>query len=298
MSDLWPMDQRDGVIWLDGALVPWRDARVHVLSHGLHYASAVFEGERVYGGQVFQLAAHGRRLLRSCAIMDMECPYGAATLDQAALAVVRANGIQDGYLRRIAWRGAEQLGVAARATRTHVAIAVWPWPRYFSGAASLRLAIGGWRRPPPDSAPVLAKASCLYAIGTLAKHAAEREGCDDALLLDWRGRVTEATGANVFFIQGDALHTPVPDVFLDGITRQTVVGLAHARGLEVVERVIFPDELATFDASFLAGTAAEIAPVREIGPYRFEASPITHQLMDDYAALVRQPAAESAQAAA
>jgi branched-chain amino acid aminotransferase len=298
MSDLLPMDQRDGVIWLDGALVPWRDARVHVLSHGLHYASAVFEGERVYGGQVFQLAAHGRRLLRSCAIMDMECPYGAATLDQAALAVVRANGIQDGYLRRIAWRGAEQLGVAARATRTHVAIAVWPWPRYFSGDASLRLAIGGWRRPPPDSAPVLAKASCLYAIGTLAKHAAEREGCDDALLLDWRGRVTEATGANVFFIQGDALHTPVPDVFLDGITRQTVVGLAHARGLEVVERVIFPDELATFDACFLTGTAAEIAPVREIGPYRFGASPITHQLMDDYAALVRQPAAESAQAAA
>jgi branched-chain amino acid aminotransferase len=298
MSNLLPMDQRDGVIWLDGALVPWRDARVHVLSHGLHYASAVFEGERVYGGQVFQLAAHGRRLLRSCAIMDMECPYGAATLDQAALAVVRANGIQDGYLRRIAWRGAEQLGVAARATRTHVAIAVWPWPRYFSGDASLRLAIGGWRRPPPDSAPVLAKASCLYAIGTLAKHAAEREGCDDALLLDWRGRVTEATGANVFFIQGDALHTPVPDVFLDGITRQTVVGLAHARGLEVVERVIFPDELATFDACFLTGTAAEIAPVLEIGPYRFGASPITHQLMDDYAALVRQPAAESAQAAA
>jgi branched-chain amino acid aminotransferase len=295
MSDL---DQRDGVIWLDGALLPWRDARVHVLSHGLHYASAVFEGERVYGGQVFQLAAHGRRLLRSCAIMDMESPYSAAALDQPALAVVRANGIQDGYLRRIAWRGAEQLGVAARATLTHVAIAVWPWPRYFAGEASLRLAIGGWRRPPPDSAPVLAKASCLYAIGTLAKHAAEREGCDDALLLDWRGRIAEATGANVFFIQGDALHTPVPDVFLDGITRQTVIGLARARGLAVVERVIFPDELATFDACFLTGTAAEIAPVREIGPYRFEVSPITHRLMDDYAALVRQPAAESAQAAA
>jgi branched-chain amino acid aminotransferase len=298
MSDLLPMDQRDGVIWLDGALVPWRDARVHVLSHGLHYASAVFEGERVYGGQVFQLAAHGRRLLRSCAIMDMECPYAAAALDQGALSVVRANGIQDGYLRRIAWRGAEQLGVAARATRTHVAIAVWPWPRYFSGDASLRLSIGGWRRPPPDTAPVLAKASCLYAIGTLAKHAAEREGCDDALLLDWRGRIAEATGANVFFIRGDVLHTPIPDVFLDGITRQTVVGLARARGLEVVERVILPDELATFDACFLTGTAAEIAPVRQIGTYCYGPAPITRQLMDDFASLVRQPASESAQVAA
>ncbi|MGH6917432.1 MAG: branched-chain amino acid aminotransferase [Geminicoccaceae bacterium] len=294
-----PMDQRDGAIWLDGALVPWRDAKIHVLSHGLHYASAVFEGERVYGGQVFQLAAHGRRLLRSCAIMDMDCAYGAPVLDQAALAVVRANGIADGYLRRIAWRGSEQLGVAARATRIHVAIAAWPWPRYFAGASEgLRLAIGDWRRPPPSSAPVLAKASCLYAIGTLAKHAAARAGLDDALLLDWRGRVTEATGANVFFIQGDVLHTPVPDVFLDGITRQTVVGLARARGLEVVERVIMPDELARFDACFLTGSAAEVAPVQQIGPYRFEPSPITGQLMDDYASRVRQPAASKAHSAA
>lgn len=296
---LLPMDQRDGAIWLDGALVPWRDARIHVLSHGLHYASAVFEGERVYGGQVFQLAAHGRRLLRSCAIMDMECPYGAAALDQAALAVVEANGIADGYLRRIAWRGSEQLGVAARATRTHVAIAAWPWPRYFAGACEgLRLAIGDWRRPPAECAPVLAKASCLYAIGTLAKHAAERAGFDDALLLDWRGRVTEATGANVFFIRGDVLHTPVPDVFLDGITRQTLMGLARARGLEVVERMILPDELAGFDACFLTGSAAEVAPVQQIGPYRFEPSPITRQLMDDYASRVRQPAASMAHSAA
>jgi branched-chain amino acid aminotransferase len=294
-----PMDQRDGAIWLDGALLPWRDARIHVLSHGLHYASAVFEGERVYGGRVFELAAHGRRLLRSCAIMDMECPYGAPALDQAAIAVVEANGIADGYLRRIAWRGSEQLGVAARATRIHVAIAAWPWPRYFSGDASgLRLAIGEWRRPAPDTAPVLAKASCLYAIGTLAKHAAERAGCDDALLLDWRGRIAEATGANVFFIQGDVLHTPVPDAFLDGITRQTVIALARARGLEVVERVIFPDELSTFEACFLTGSAAEVAPVRQIGACRFAPSPITRQLMDDYAFLVRQPAAKAAQSAA
>jgi branched-chain amino acid aminotransferase len=294
-----PMDERDGAIWLDGTLVPWRDARIHVLSHGLHYASAVFEGERVYGGRVFELAAHGRRLLRSCAIMDMECPYGAAALDQAAIAVVRANGIEDGYLRRIAWRGSEQLRVAARATRIHVAIATWPWPRYFAGdAEGLRLALGDWRRPAPDTAPVLAKASCLYAIGTLAKHAAERAGCDDALLLDWRGRVAEATGANVFFIQEGVLHTPVPDAFLDGITRQTVIGLARARGLEVVERVIMPDELSTFEACFLTGSAAEVAPVRQIGPHRFAPSPITRQLVDDYAALVRQPTADMAQPAA
>jgi len=294
-----PMDQRDGEIWLDGALVPWREARIHVLSHGLHYASAVFEGERVYRGQVFELAAHGRRLLRSCAIMDMECPYGAPALDQAALAVVEANGIEDGYLRRIAWRGSEQLGVAARATRIHVAIAAWPWPRYFSGAAEgLRLGIGDWRRPAPDTAPVLAKASCLYAIGTLAKHAAERAGCHDALLLDWRGRIAEATGANVFFVREGVLHTPVPDAFLDGITRQTVVRLARARGVEVVERVIMPDELSGFEACFLTGSAAEVAPVQQIGPHRFAPSPITRQLVDDYAALVRQPAAKVAQSAA
>jgi branched-chain amino acid aminotransferase len=293
-----PMDQRDGTIWLDGALVPWRDARSHVLSHGLHYASAVFEGERVYGGEVFRLADHGRRLLRSCAIMDMDCPWGASALDQAAVAVVRANGIADGYLRRIAWRGAEQLGVAARATRIHVAIASWPWPRYFAGDAAergLRLAIGDWRRPAPDSAPVLAKASCLYAIVTLAKHAAERAGFDDALLLDWRGRVAEATGANVFFIRDGALHTPVPDGFLDGITRQTVMSLARARSLEVVERVIMPDELAGFEACFLTGSAAEVAPVQQIGSYHFSSAPITRQLSDDYAALVRQHVAKVTQ---
>jgi branched-chain amino acid aminotransferase len=291
MSDILPMDQRDGVIWLDGELLPWRNARIHVLTHGLHYASAVFEGERVYGGHVFELAAHGRRLLRSCAIMDMACPYGAPGLDQAAVAVVEANGILDGYVRRIAWRGSEQLGVAALATKIHVAIATWPWPQYFSGEAAeqgLRLAIADWRRPPPDSAPVLAKASCLYAIGTLAKHAAERQGCDDALMLDWRGRVSEATGANLFLIKDDVLHTPVPDVFLDGITRQTVMRLARARGLEVVERVIMPDELADFEACFLTGSAAEVAPVRQIGHVRFVPAPITRQLMDDYASLVRQ----------
>jgi branched-chain amino acid aminotransferase len=274
--------------------VPWRDARIHVLTHGLHYASSVFEGERVYGGEVFELAAHGRRLLRSCAIMDMECPYSADALDQAARSVIQSNGVQDGYLRRIAWRGAEQLGVAARETRIHVAIAVWPWPRYFSGDAErgLRLAWADWRRPAPETAPVLAKASCLYGIGTLAKHAAERAGCDDALMLDWRGQIAEATGANVFFIRGDVVHTPIADAFLDGITRQTVIGLARARGIGVVERVIMPHELAAFEACFLAGTAAEVAPVGRIGEIAYRAHPVTRQLVDDYAALVRQPAGD------
>ena len=213
--------------------------------------------------------------------------------------MVEANGIEEGYLRRIAWRGAEQLGVAARATRIHVAIAAWPWPRYFAGAADgLRLAIGEWRRPAPDTAPVLAKASCLYAIGTLAKHAAERAGCDDALLLDWRGRVAEATGANVFFLQDGVLHTPVPDAFLDGITRQTVMALARGRGIEVVERVIMPHELATFEACFLTGSAAEVASVQEIGPHRYAASPITRRLLEDYAAVVREPAGARVQPAA
>jgi branched-chain amino acid aminotransferase len=296
-----PMDQRDGLIWLDGELVPWRDAKIHVLTHGLHYASAVFEGERVYGGQGFELAAHGRRLLRSCAIMDMACPYSAAALDQAARAVIEANAVSEGYLRRIAWRGAEQLGVAAPETRIHVAIACWPWPRYFSDDAAERglwLAMADWRRPAPDTAPVLAKASCLYGIGTLAKHAAERAGCDDALMLDWRGQVAEATGANVFLIKDGKLHTPIPDAFLDGITRQTVIRLARARGFEVIERVIMPDELTAFEACFLTGTAAEVAPVGQIGQIRYSQHPITRQLVDDYATLVRQPAAETAQSAA
>jgi branched-chain amino acid aminotransferase len=271
-----------------------------VLTPGLHYASAVFEGERVYGGRVFELEAHGRRLLRSCGIMDMACPYSAPALDEAARAVIAANAIAEGYLRRIAWRGAEQLGVAAQETRIHVAIACWPWPRYFSGdaEAGLRLALADWRRPAPETAPVLAKASCLYGIGTLAKHAAERAGCDDALMLDWRGRVAEATGANVFFIKNDVVHTPIPDAFLDGITRQTVIRLARARGLEVVERVIMPDELAGFEACFVTGTAAEVAPVRQIGEIRYAPHAITRQLVDDYATLVRQPAAESTQSAA
>jgi branched-chain amino acid aminotransferase len=285
-----PMDDRDGLIWLDGGLVPWREARLHVLSHGLHYASAVFEGERAYRGRVFRLEEHGARLLRSCALLDLACPFTAAELDAAARSVLVANAIADGYLRRIAWRGSEQLGVAAQGTRVHVAIAAWPWPRYFADGAAergLRLTIAGWRRPAPDTAPVLAKSSCLYAIGTLAKHAAEREGFDDALMLDWRGRVAEATGANVFFVRDGALHTPVPEGFLDGITRRAVIALARARGLEVIERAIAPHELASFTEVFLSGTAAEVAPVRAIGELSFRPGAITAALAADYAGLVR-----------
>jgi branched-chain amino acid aminotransferase len=285
-----PMDDRDGLIWLDGGLVPWREARLHVLSHGLHYASAVFEGERAYGGRVFRLEEHGARLLRSCALLDLDCPYTAPELDAAARSVLAANGIADGYLRRIAWRGSEQLGVAAQQTRVHVAIAAWPWPRYFADGAAergLSLALADWRRPAPDTAPVQAKASCLYAIGTLAKHAAERAGFDDALMLDWRGRVAEASGANLFLVRDGALHTPVPEGFLDGITRRTVIALARARGLEVIERAIAPDELASFSEAFLTGTAAEVAPVRAIGELRFRPGAITAGLAADYAALAR-----------
>ena len=297
-----PMDQRNGVLWLDGELVPWRDARIHVLTHGLHYASSVFEGERAYDGRVFRLEEHGRRLLLSCAILDLDCPYGADELDQAVREVIATNGIEDGYVRRIAWRGAEQLGVAARDTRIHVAIAAWPWPHYFGSEArerGLRLAFADWRRPDPATAPTRAKASCLYAIGTLAKHAAERAGYDDALMLDWRGRIAEATGANVFFARNGVLHTPTPVGFLDGITRQAVIALAHARNLAVLERSILPDELRTFSACFLTGPAAEVMPVRAIGPFSFSPGAITHALMDDFAQLVRaDPAAAKEKVAA
>jgi len=295
-----PMDRRDGVLWLDGELVPWREARLHVLSHGLHYASSVFEGERAYAGRVFRLEAHGRRLRSSCAILDLDCPYTADQLDQAVRAVIANNAIEDGYVRRIAWRGAEQLGVAARATRVHVAIAAWPWPHYFGDQAKergLRLAFADWRRPDPASAPTRAKASCLYAIGTLAKHAAERAGYDDALMLDWQGRIAEATGANVFFVRDGALHTPVPEGFLDGITRQAVIALARARGLEVIERHVLPEELATFTECFVTGTAAEVMPVRAIGPFSFAPGAITHALMDDFAKLVRTGPAAAVRAA-
>jgi branched-chain amino acid aminotransferase len=285
-----PFDDRDGFIWYDGELIPWRDARFHILSHALHYASCVFEGERVYGGKVFELTRHSERLIASGDVMGMTVPYSAAQLDEATRETVAANKIVDGYVRPVAWRGSEMMGVAAQATQVHVAIAVWQWPSYWAPEArmrGIRLNISNWRRPHPETAPTTAKAAGLYMICTMSKHKAEQDGYEDSLMLDWRGQVAEATGANIFFAMDGALHTPAPDCFLDGITRQTVIGLARRRGIEVVERPIMPDEMAKATECFLTGTAAEVTPVREIGPYSFTPGEISRTLMADYEALVR-----------
>jgi branched-chain amino acid aminotransferase len=291
-----PFDDRDGWIWLDGALVPWREARLHVLTHGMHYGSAVFEGERCYGGTIFRLNEHTARLHRSAQIMGFAIPWSAAEIDAACRAVVTANGLQDGYVRPIAWRGSEALAVSAQGTSTHLAIAAWPWPNR-TGAdrmTGLRLALADWRRPAPDTAPVSAKATGLYMIGTLAKMAAESAGYDDALMLDWRGRVAEATGANVFLVIDGDLHTPEPDCFLDGITRRTVIGLARQHQIKVIARPIEAAEIASASEVFLTGSAAEIAPVREIGPHRYTPGAITATLLRSFDALVREPAHEPA----
>lgn len=288
-----PFDDRDGVIWFDGKMIPWRDAKVHTLSHALHYASAVFEGERVYGGQIFKMTEHHERLEKSARIMGFELPYSIAEIDEAAEAVVQANGIVDGYVRPVAWRGSEMMGVSAQATKIHVAIAAWEWPNYFSAEArmkGIRMAISKWRRPAPDTAPTDSKAAGLYMICTLSKHDAEAAGYADALMLDYRGQIAEATGANIFLVQDGVLHTPTPDCFLDGITRRTVMKLAEDRGYEVVERAILPEELAKTSEVFLTGTAVEVTPVAEIGDYSFTPGKITQELMSDYEALVKAPA--------
>ncbi len=286
-----PFDSREGSIWLNGEMVPWGDAKVHVLTHGLHYGSSVFEGERFYGGRVFKLAEHGARLVNSCRIMGMDSPYSAEELDRAAEATVRASGLADGYLRRVIWRGSEMMGVAAQASRINVAMAAWDWPSYFSPDAleqGLRLSISDWRRPAPDCAPSEAKAAGLYMICTLSKHAAEQAGYDDALMFDYRGQVAEATGANVFFVKDGALHTPTPDCFLDGITRRMVMELARRRGIPVIERAIAPEELESFEQCFLTGSAAEVSPVSQIGPYHFEVGALTRQMLRDYHDEVRR----------
>ena len=285
-----PYDQREGFIWMNGELIPWQDARVHLLTHALHYGSAVFEGERAYDGEIFKLTEHSQRLHESAKGLDFEIPYSVAEIDKACREVVRANKLTDGYVRPIAWRGSEQMGVAAQATKINLAIAAWDWGSYFDPAArekGLRMAIGHYRRPDPRTAPAKSKATGLYMICTIEKHKAERAGYADALMLDWRGQVAEATGANIFFVKDRVLHTPTPDCFLDGITRRSVIGLAKQRGLKVVERVIMPEEMADFSECFITGTAAEVTPVAEIGPYHFKVGEITRMLMDDYAALVR-----------
>ena len=285
-------DDRDGHIWYDGKLVPWRDSQLHVLSHGLHYGSCVFEGERVYGGEVFKLREHTQRLIESAAALGIELPYSLDELERATRETVAAQGYADAYVRPVAWRGSEMMGVSAQDTKIHVAIAVWEWPSYFSPDArtrGIKLKTSQWRRPAPDTAPVHAKASGLYMICTLSKHAAEAEGFDDALMLDWRGQVAETTGANIFFVREGKIHTPLPDCFLDGITRQTVIGLARKRGIEVVERAIMPEELTSADEVFVTGTAAEVTPVGRIDEYHMQVGSISRTLLEDYEKLVRQP---------
>ena len=283
-------DDRDGWIWLDGKLVPWRSANIHVLTHALHYASAVFEGERCYGGKIFHLAMHSQRLIDSAAILGFTLPYTRDEIDAACNETVAANGFTDCYLRPVAWRGSEQMGVSAQRSKPRLAIAAWEWGAYFGDDVierGLRLDIAQWRRPAPYTAPTASKAAGLYMICTLSKHAAEDKGFNDALMFDWRGQVAEATGANIFFVKNGALHTPTPDCFLDGITRRTVIDLARRRGIDVIERAIWPEELEGFEQAFLTGSAAEVTPIQSIGPWTFEVGAIGRQMRADYADLAR-----------
>ena len=295
-----PFDDRDGLIWMDGAMVPWRDAKLHVLSHGLHYASGVFEGERSYAGNIFKLRTHTERLIASAAILGFEIPYTADEIDAACNAVLAANNLVDGYIRPLAWRGAEQLSVSAQQTKIHLAIAAWAWPNLFGNdrMAGVRLGMAPWKRPHPETAPTASKAAGLYMIGTLSKHHAEAEGYNDALMLDWRGHVSEATGANIFLAIDGELHTPTPDCFLDGITRRTVMSLARTRQMKVVERTVLLPDLDRATEIFLAGTAAEVTPVREIAGRTYTPGPITETLLRDYDALVRMSPDEVAKRAA
>ena len=282
---------------MNGEFVPWPDAKLHVLNHGLHYASSVFEGERVYGGEIFKLTEHTERLRHSANVLDFEIPYSVEEIDAACRDLVKAQGLVEGYVRPVAWRGPEMMGVSAQNTRINLAIAAWDWGSYFDPEERLkgiRLTIAEYRRPDPKTAPVNTKAAGLYMICTLEKHRAEAAGYADALMLDWRGRIAEATGANIFFVKEGVLHTPAPDCFLDGITRRTVMELARLRGIPIQERAIMPDEMADFEECFITGTAAEVTPVSEIGPYRFTTGEITKTLLDDYMALVQPKAAVAA----
>ena len=285
-----PFDDRDGLIWLNGEMVEWRDAKTHSLSHGLHYASLVFEGERSYGGTIFKSREHTERLRASCQMLDFDLPYSDDEMETVKAAVLEANDIVDGYVRAFAWRGSEMMAISAQQTTTNVAVAAWQWPSYFDPEAKMKgitLDIAEWKRPSPESAPVHAKAAGLYMICTLSKHAAERKGFTDALMLDYRGYVAEATGANVFFLMDDGkIHTPEADCFLNGITRRTVIELAEKEGLEVVERHIKPEEMANARECFLTGTAAEVTPVSKIGDYSFTPGNVTRNLVQAYEDLV------------
>ncbi|WP_394018252.1 branched-chain amino acid aminotransferase [Xanthobacter pseudotagetidis] len=291
-----PFDQRDGYIWYDGVLVPWRDAQLHVLSHGLHYASTVFEGERAYGGEIFKSSEHSERLRLSAEMLDFTIPYTISEIDAAKRLTLEKNGLTNAYVRPVAWRGSEMMGVSAQNNKIHLAVGVWEWPSYFDPEQrqkGLRLDLSEWRRPDPATIPCRAKAAGLYMICTISKHRAERRGYADAMMLDYRGLVAECTGANLFFVKDGVIHTPTPDCFLDGITRRTVIDLARRHGLEVVERHIKPEELSGFSECFITGTAAEVTPVGSIADWTFTPTGITHQLMDAYTAEV-QPKKQAA----
>ncbi len=285
-----PFDQRDGVIWMNGEIIPWKDAKVHVLTHGLHYGSSIFEGERAYGGKIFKSREHSTRLHKSAEIMDMVIPYSLDELDAAKDEVVKLAGGGDQYVRPVAFRGSEMMAVAAQHNKIHVAIATWAWPSMFDAETKMKgikLDIAEYRRPDPMCAPVHAKAAGLYMICTISKHRAEKKGYADAMMLDWQGRVAECTGANIFFIKDGAIHTPIADCFLNGITRQTVIALAKAQGMDVIESRIMPEELSTFNECFIVGSAAEVTPVSEIGPYKFKPGNMSRTLMDAYTNAVR-----------
>jgi len=291
MAETLNFDDRNGWIWFDGKLVPWREANVHVLTHALHYASSVFEGQRAYGGVIFKLSQHSERLRRSAEILGFEIPWTVEEIDAACNEVVKANGFTDAYVRPVAWRGSEQMGVSPKGTKPHLAIAAWEWGKYFApeiAAKGLRLDIAPWRRPAPYTAPVHSKAAGLYMIATLSKKHADERGYDDALMLDWRGQVAEATGANAFFVKDGALYTPTPDCFLNGITRQTVMDLARRRGVEVIERAIWPEELEGFQQMFITGSAAEVTFIQSAGPWNFEIGDLSRQLARDYDDLVNR----------
>lgn len=282
-------DDRDGFIWFDGQLVPWRDANVHILTHAMHYASSVFEGQRAYNGVIFKLREHSERLHKSARILGFEIPWSAEEIDAACYEVLKANGLVDAYVRPVAWRGSEQMGVSPKGTQPHLAIAAWTWGKYFDPAKAekgIRLDIAPYRRPAPYTAPVHSKAAGLYMIASLSKQHADGRGYDDALMFDWRGQVAEATGANAFFIRDGVIHTPTPDCFLNGITRQTIIDLARRRGIEVVERAIWPEELESFQQFFLTGSAAEVTFVGSAGPWGFEVGDLSRQLARDYDDLV------------
>lgn len=290
MAEIVPYHDRDGFIWMDGRLVPWREANVHILTHALHYGSAVFEGLRAYGGEIFKLTEHSERLVESARILEFEITQSVAEIDQACRDTMAANNLVDCYVRPIAWRGSEQMGVAAQQTKIHLAVATWTWGSYFpmeQRLKGIRIGFAKYRRPDPATAPTKAKAAGLYMICTIEKHRAERAGYADALMLDYRGRIAECTGANIFFVKDGVIHTPEADCFLDGITRRTVIALAKKRGYEVRERAILPDELATFSECFITGTAAEVTPVSEIGDFKFKPAQISETLLNDYMTLVQ-----------